>query len=195
MTPLQTAEVRAGEIRIRLSELAAVPELTDEYRAELDTLRLEYTDTERRMAALRISEPDRTPIETRSAEGTEYRQMLDRANVGTIFDDLLNHRNTSGVVAELQAHLRLQGNQIPLDLLRGAGRASGGSDGMEHRAVTPAPGQVGKDLQSIVPYVFPMSAAAFLGVAMPTVAVGEAVYPVLTATLSVGTPAENASPS
>ena len=29
MTPLQTAEVRAGEIRIRLSELAAVPELTD----------------------------------------------------------------------------------------------------------------------------------------------------------------------
>ena len=189
MTPLQTAEVRAGEIRIRLSELAAVPELTDEYRAELDTLRLEYTDTERRMAALRISEPDRTPIETRSAEGTEYRQMLARANVGTIFDDLLNHRNTSGVEAELQAHLRLAGNQIPLDLLRGAG--GGGADGMEHRAVTPAPGQVGKDLQPIIPYVFPMGAAAFLGVSQPTVGVGEAVYPVLTGTLDVGTPAEN----
>ena len=192
MTPLQTAEVRAGEIRIRLSELAAVPELTDEYRAELDTLRLEYTDTERRMAALRISEPDRTPIETRSAEGTEYRQMLARANVGTIFDDLLSHRNTSGVEAELQAHLGLKGNQIPLDLLRGAG-GGGGADGMEHRAVTPAPGQVGKDLQPIIPYVFPMGAAAFLGVSQPTVGVGEAVYPVLTGILDVGTPAENAA--
>ena len=113
MTPLQTAEVRAGEIRIRLSELAAVPELTDEYRAELDTLRLEYTDTERRMAALRISEPPRTPIETRSGAGTEYRAMLDRANVGSIYDALLNHRAVSGVEAELQEHLGLAGNQIP----------------------------------------------------------------------------------
>ena len=51
MTPLQTAEVRAGEIRIRLSELAAETELTPEYRSELDTLRLEYTDTERKLAA------------------------------------------------------------------------------------------------------------------------------------------------
>ena len=188
MTPLQTAEVRAGEIRIRLSELAAETDLTVETRAELDTLRTEYTDTERRMTALRISEPDRTPIETRSTEGTEYRAMLNRANLGTIFDDLLAHRNPSGVEAELQAHLHLGGNQIPLDMLR---RASG--DGLEHRAVTPAPGQVGQDLHPIIPYVFPMSAAAFLGVDMPSVPVGDAVYPVLTATLSVGSPAENAA--
>ena len=55
MLPLQQAEVRAGEIRIRLSELAAETELTPEYRSEMDTLRTEYQDTERRMAALRIS--------------------------------------------------------------------------------------------------------------------------------------------
>ena len=44
----------------------------------------------------------------------------------------------------------------------------------------------------IVPYIFPMSASAFLGVDQPTVPTGEAVFPVLTSELSVGTPSENA---
>ena len=107
MTPLQTAEVRAGEIRIRLAELGGMSELTEEYRAELDTLRIEYTDTEKRMAALRLSEPDRTPIVSTGAEGTEYRAMLERANVGSVYDALLNRRAVSGVEAELQEHFGL----------------------------------------------------------------------------------------
>ena len=184
MTPLQTAQVRASDIRVRLSELAAVSEVTDETRSELETLRAEYADVERRSAALLIAEPDRTPIISQTAEGTEYRAMVDKANVGTIFDDLLAHRSTSGVEAELQAALGLKGNQIPLDMLRGV---------MEERAVTPAPGQVGQNQQPIIPYVFPMGAAAFLGVSQPSVPVGDAVYSVLTGTLDVGTPAENAA--
>ena len=184
MTPLQTAQLRAGDIRIRLSELAAETELTDETRAELDTLRKEYADVERRSAALLINEPDRTPIVTNTAEGTEYRAMIARSNVGTIFDDLLAHRSTSGVEAELQTALGLTGNQIPLDMLRG---------NFEERAVTSAPGQVGQNQQPIIPYVFPQSAASFLGVAQPTVPVGEAVFSVLTGTLDVHTPAENAA--
>ena len=191
MTPLSTAEVRAGEIRIRLSELAAEADLTPEYRAEMDTLRNEYQDVERRMAALRISEPGQNPVVSATAEGNEYRAMLDRANVGNIFDALLNHQNPAGVEAELQQHLGIAGNQIPLDLLRGKGSGGGGGGGMEYRAVTPAPGQVAQNQQPIIPYVFPQSAAAFLGVDMPSVGSGEAVYPVLTGTLDVGTPAEN----
>ena len=165
-------------------------ELTEETRAELDTLRTEYTDTERRMAALKISEPDRTPIESRTSEGTEYRSMLERANVGNVYDALLNHRAVSGAEAELQQHLGLAGNQIPLDLLRSGGRGGGG---LETRAVTPGAANVGQTEMPVVPYVFPQSAAAFLGVDMPTVGVGEAVYPVLTATLSVEALAENAA--
>ena len=184
MTPLQTAQLRAGEIRIKLSELAAETDLSDETRAELDTLRKEYGDVERRAAALLISEPAPTPIVSATSEGTEYRAMVARANVGTIFDDLLSHRATSGVEAELQQHLGLAGNQIPLDMLRGH---------FEERAVTPAPGQVAQNQQTIIPYVFPMGAAAFLGVAQPTVPVGEAVFSVLTGSLDVHTPAENAA--
>ena len=191
MTPLQTAEVRAGEIRIRLSEIGGMAELTEETRAELDTLRTEYTDTERRMAALKISEPDRTPIVARTAEGTEYRSMLDRANLGAIFDVLMAHQNPTGVEAELQQHHNLGGNQIPLDMLRGHG--GGGRGRMQERAVTPGATNVGQNQQPAIPYVFPQSAAVFLGVDMPTVPVGDAVFPVLTGTLSVGTPAENAA--
>ena len=141
------------------------------------------------MASLRISQS--APIETRTgADGTEIRAMLNRANVGTIFDDLLSHRATSGVEAELQAHYHLDGNQLPLALLR---RNALDADGVEVRAVSPAPGNVGQNQQPIIPYVFPQSAAAFLGVDMPTVPAGEAVFPVLTSELVVGTPAENAA--
>ena len=190
MTPLSTAEVRAGEIRIRLSELAAEADLTPEYRSEMDTLRTEYQDVERRIAALRITEPGQNPVVSATAEGTEYREMLGKANVGTIFDDLLGHRNTSGVEAELQQHLGLAGNQIPLDMLRGHG-GGGGRGELEMRAVTPGATNVGTNQQPVIPYVFPQSAAAFLGVDMPSVGVGESVFPVLTGTLAVGTPAEN----
>ena len=193
MTPLQAAEVRAGEIRIRLSEIGGMAELTDETRAELDALRNEYTDTEKRMAALRIAEPERTPVVSKTSEGDEYRAMLERANVGSVYDALLNHRAVSGVEAELQQHLGLASNQIPLDLLRGAGSGGRGNAGLETRAVTPGATNVGQVEQPVIPYVFPQSAAAFLGVDMPTVGVGEVVYPVLTATLSVEALAENAA--
>ena len=59
--------------------------------------------------------------------------------------------------------------------------------------MTPAPSNVGQTAQEIVPYVFPQSAAAFLGVDMPTVGVGESVWPVLSGTLDVHYPAENAA--
>ena len=85
------------------------------------------------------------------------------------------------------------GNQIPLDLLRGAGGGGRGNGGLETRAVTPGAGNVGQNQQPIIPYVFPMSAAAFLGVDMPSVPAGDAVFPVLTGTLDVHTPAENAA--
>ena len=64
---------------------------------------------------------------------------------------------------------------------------------IEDRAVTPAPADVGQNQAAIIPAVFPASCAAFLGIDMPTVGVGEAVYPVLTTSADVGTPAENAA--
>ena len=190
MTPIQTLEIRAGEIRKRLADIGGMAELTDETRSELDKLKLEYADNDSRRAALVIAgDAPVTHIETRSAEGREFRALVNKANVGEIFDAALSKRSVDGASAELQKHYGLDQNQVPLALLV---RSWPDADKLETRAVTPAPGNVGQEQQTIVPYVFPMSAAMFLGVDMPTVSVGEQVYPVLTSELAVGTPAENA---
>ena len=59
--------------------------------------------------------------------------------------------------------------------------------------MTPAPGNVGQNQSAVIPGVFPMSVASFLGIDMPTVGVGEAVFPVLTKNAEVKVPAENAA--
>ena len=182
MTDYQRLQLRAGEIRARIAELATSDEPDVETRAELDTLRTEYIANEKRQGDLIVAGDVPTAIETRT-EDTELQGLITRSNVGELFDDLLNHRNTTGAMAELQQHAGIEGNQIPLAVLRG--------DALETRAVTPAPSNVAQNQSEIIPYVFPDSAAAFLGIDMPTVGVGEAVYPVLTKELDVRTPAEN----
>ena len=190
MTPIQTLEIRAGEIRTRLAEIGGMAELTDETRSELDTLKGEYGDNDSKRAAMTIAgDAPVTHVETRSAEGREFRGLLDRTNMGDIFDAAFNSRSIEGASAEIQKHYGLDANQIPLAMLV---KDWPDDDELEKRAVTPAPGNVGELLHSIVPYVFPMSSAAYLGVNMPTVPVGQAVFPVLTKELDVRTPAENA---
>ena len=112
-------------------------------------------------------------------EDRELAALTDRASAGRVFDSLLEHRATDGAERELQDHFRVASNQIPLAML-------------EVRGVTPAPANVGANQAAIVPGVFPMSAAAFLGVDMPRVPTGEAVYPVLSMNATVEALAENA---
>ena len=180
MLASQTHGLRASEIRKRLAELAAIEEMTDEQRSEIGTLRTEYRDVEVKYQAAVTAED--TPTETRSddAEGRELRSLIDGSDVGAIFAATLEHRQTDGRTAELQQHYGLGANQVPLAML-------------ETRAVTPAPSTVGADQSAIIRAVFPMSCAAFLGIDMPTVGVGEHVFPVLTKNADVGTPAENAA--
>ena len=154
----------------------------------IDTAKNEVTASEKRHQAVMVADGGNKAIEiTGTPETRELLDLEKRANVGELFDSVLSHGQPIGAMAELQQHLGLQGNQIPLALIsRFSNR--------EERAVTPAPGNVGQEQNAIIPYVFPQSAASFLGVEMPTVGVGDAIYPVLTSTLAVGTPAENAEP-
>ena len=182
MTDYQRLQLRASEIRSRLAELAKSEEPDNETRSEIETLRTEYVTNETRQSALLIAGDVPVPIETRT-EDAELQGLITRSNVGELFDDLLNHRNPTGAMAELQQHAGIEGNQVPLAMIRGE---------LETRAVSPAPSDVGQNQSEIIPYVFPDSAHAFLGIDTPTVAVGESVYPVLTKTLDVRTPAEGA---
>ena len=171
-----------SEKREALNALLAVDEMSDEQRSEMGSLttRMQHLEVEARAAILAEDVPTITTTTVTDGEDRELRSLIDRANVGNIFEATLEHRATVGPEAELQAHYRLAANAIPLALL-------------ETRAVTPAPTDVGTNMSPIIPGVFPQSCAAFLAVDMPTVGVGEAVYPVLTQNATVGTPAENAA--
>ena len=168
--------------REALNALLAVDELSDEQRAEMGTLttRMQQLEVEARAAILAEDEITITRTDVVDGEDRELRSLIGRANVGNIFEAALEHRATGGAEAELQTHYRVAANAIPLALL-------------ETRAVTPAPGQVAQNQSAILPGVFPQSCAAFMGVDMPTVPVGDAVYPVLGTNADVGKPAENAS--
>ena len=184
--------IEQSEKREALNKLVNLTDLSTEQRAEREALtkRLQAIEPELRAVlvaeaaddeALKIEADDDPNREgDDDAEAVEMRALVKRANMGAVMKASLEHRATTGAEAELQKHFRLDTNQIPLAMLRS-----------EHRAVTPAPANVGQNMAAIIPGVFPQSAAAFLGVDMPTVAVGEAVYPVLTKNAEVKTPAEN----
>ena len=168
--------------REALNALLSADELSDEQRTELGVLstRMQQLEVEARAAILAEDEITTTHTAVADGEDRELRSLVDRANVGAIFEAVIEHRSTGGAEAELQTHFGLAANAIPMALL-------------ETRAVTPAPSDVGTNQAEIIPGVFPQSCAAFLGIDMPTVGVGEAVYPVLSTNAAVAVPAENAA--
>lgn len=173
------------ELETRRRALGALLDTPEETRAadfdgQLETAKNAIKAAQTEFETMALAEPDIPEHRTNTREGAELRAMLDGANLGEAFDRIISHAMPTGAMAELQRHMGMEGNMIPLALL-------------ETRAVTPGPANVGQNQQAIIPYTFPQSAAAFLGVDMPTVGVGEAVFPVLTSTLTVGTPAENAA--
>ena len=89
---------------------------------------------------------------------------------------------SDGVIAEVQKERGLAPNDIPTEMLM-----------VEHRAVTPAPGDVGQNQSDITGFVFPQSVASFLAIQSPIVPVGDGTFPVLTSDPAAGTPAENAA--
>ena len=191
MLQSQKLALRASEIRARLNSLGG-EELTDETRSELDTLTVEYRDVESKIRAALVSEdvPAETPPE--NAETRETREVLGRANISGIFEAALSGKQPDGAEAEIQKELNLDGNAVPLSLLR---RHEGG-EGLERRTtgVTPVPasGSIGASQSEIIAAVFPEAASAFLGIPQPTVGVGERVYTVLSTSAAPGTPAKGA---
>lgn len=188
MTDLQRAQLRASEIRTRLAELGGMEALEDEHRSELDTLRNEYGDVERRIQALTIAEGAETEGASEehgggeeSSEERELRQLVDDASAGEIVHAAITGADTDGATRELQEHFGLDSHAVPLAMLE-VRAESNNTD-------APAAGSRGASQAPIIPYVFPSSVSAFLSVPQPTVPVGERVYTVLSTALSAGTPA------
>ena len=85
---------------------------------------------------------------------------------------------------EVNDHYGLGYRQIPITMLRDWAQP------LEIRARTEAPSNVQGNQDEVLDYVFPMAMASFLNVDMPTVPVGEKIYPVMSTSPTIAVPAE-----
>ena len=181
MTPSQKVALAVIETREKLNLLLVTDDRSTEQESELKSLTAKMMGLEVEARAAIAAEPSFIETVTEgSPEDIELRELASGADLGAIMTAALEHRSTAGRERELQDHFKLNSNQVPLAML-------------ESRAVTPAPSAVGESQSAIIPGVFPMSAAAFMNVDMPTVGVGEVVYPVLKTNATVHVPAKNAA--
>ena len=170
MTKKSKLAVEMSEKRQALNTLLGKDELTVDERETMSALTTRLQEIEPELRACIVEEETREIRTEGTTEGRELRELVDRASLGAIFAAVLEHRMTEGAERELQDHLGLAGNQIPLALLE-----------MRATGVTPAPADVGQNQSTIIPgRVSAVSCAAYLGVDMPRVGVGDAVFPVLT---------------
>ena len=188
MKDSQKLQLRASEIRSRLNEIAGLADdaLTPEIRTETDKLTGEYSDVELRQRASLIAEDgeakeaetlgggDDADAETRALQDLQGRTSLTRYLRGFADGEQL-----TGAERELAEHrgLSTSGNVLPWDALLPAPAPPAE---LRADAVTPAPGSGNPTNQSeIIQRVFARTAVARLGVAMPSVGVGEASYPLI----------------
>ncbi len=165
---------RQSRERQRMAELATLDELNDETRQELDDLERDTPDLERQIRAARILVDTEGEAETRTsdeldAEQRERIELRSKAMLTNYLSAAARGRMVDGAEAELSAAAGVQG--IPLELWD-VPETRQAENGRETRAVTPAPGTVGVNLDPIRPAVFANSIAPRLGIAMPRVASG-----------------------
>ena len=163
MTPAQRLQLEQSEKRQRINELLALDELTDEQRAELDTLtkRAQQIEVELRAAIVAEGEPEtrNVPADVDQRERTELRS---KASLTSYLRAALSGKQVDGAEAELNAAAGI-GDGIPIELwdvpeARTETRAD---------ATTGAPGTVGVNLDPIRPMIFANSIAPRLGSTCP----------------------------
>ena len=143
--------------------------------AELDTATkaIEPLEVQYRAAVTQEAAEDRGAARIDPAD-MAFRQLEGRVQVSRYLGAALTGSLLTGAEAELNQELRMGLAYIPHAALARPVRQD-----TEHRAVTPAPADVGANQQPIIPPVYARGDAAFIGVDMPSVAVGEAVYTIL----------------
>ena len=178
MTPsqkrLRELRERQSKERQRMAELSLLDSLDTETRAELDGIEEGTADLERQLRAAQVAvdAEDRASVIAvatgDSAEADRDRlELRSRCSVGKYL--LGAGGRQSGAEAELQQELGLNADQIPLEVWS---RPEQRSVDPETRAVTPAPGTTGINLDTLRPAVFAPSVVDKLMVEMPMVESG-----------------------
>ena len=163
--------IEISEKTEKINELRDLDERTDEQTGELDKLskRVRVARIEQRAALVVDGEKIETRAhETHDAEHQERLELRSKARLGRYISAALAGRVPDGVEAELAAAEGVPPGAIPIALWEPTERRS------EHetRAITPAPGTVGVNVDPFLPAVFSQSIAPRLGIDMPQVDTG-----------------------
>ena len=172
MSPKNKLELRASEIRSKLAELAGAEELTDEQRAEIGTLRTEYTDVETRIQAATVAgdEPTRTPVgEAGDGEAREFRELRGRVEFRNYVEAAVEKRTVVGAELELNQHFSIGAHRFPLEMLAPAE--------LEKRSTTDVDTTVMP--RRWLDRLFNASSASRIGITFESVAPGVASYPIM----------------
>ena len=175
--------LKLSEVREKINALQDVAEPTAEQSAELAALKAQHKTLEAELRSAIEAEDEEAPANG-DGESVELRQLVEKAALSDIVAATVEGRATAGATAELQQHLGMNSNAIPLELLRVDD---------EQRAAATIPSDLGRNQAAIVQPLFAAGVASYIGVATPSVPVGERTYPVLTTKPTVGAPAKGAA--
>ena len=177
MLQSQKLALRRSEVRQRLNELAGVDDLTDELRAEMDTLEGEYRDNERQTRAALIAEGDdggnRDP-EPGDAETRERLELRSRVRIGKYIGAAMAGKGATGAETEYAAACGIE-DGFPLHLIAPERETRARR---ETRA-TESDVDAGATQAGWLDRMFAGRAAARLGVTFESVAPGTATFPVV----------------
>ena len=166
MDKLIKAQLEVSEKRTALSALLDTE--TPDVDA-IETAKHEVTASEKRLQAVLVLDGGNKEVErvnAGDAEGRELRQLVSKASVGRMLTGILEEGEGEGADRELRSALGIPSDYIPLMML-------------ERRAAATFTGDEPASAQPFIGRVFPQSAAAFCGVDVQSVEVGQFVVPVL----------------
>ena len=195
MTSSQRLTLQVSEARQHLNGLIEQrnklpadkePDAESIRRMDEGTRRVQALETEYRAAiVVEAGEEEHRNETAPDSEEVERRRLLARSSVIPFIAEATDGRHVDGAESECRAAVLGDdgGNQMPIDLLLPPDEVETRSQ-TEYRAdaVTPVAAAALADgsQSSVLERIFTRSVAARLGVAMPSVAVGATVYPIMT---------------
>ena len=189
MTAAQTIQLKLSSCRQRLNELLSVETRSAEEQTEMETLTNEVSVKEPELRAALAAEDNTQEVVT-AANDPETRERLELRSKTGIADFLraaASGTSVVGAAAEYAEELKVPTvGHLPMALFaRSAPKP-------ETRAITAGPDVKGA-LQPTVPFVFERSAAASLGIMMPSVPSGQVQIPKIGTKVPSDTLAKDAS--
>ena len=187
MTILQKLQLRQSELREAINSLLGNDAKTEAEQLELEKLTGEAQGLEVELRAAIVAEPDPETTYTNTPETRERFELRAKTGIGDFLRAAAGGAAVSGAAAEYASSLGVPTTgHLPMALF---GRSTLPP---EARAITPAPAVKGA-LQPLVPFVFERSAAASLGISMPSVPSGQVQIPKITTAPPTDTLAKDAS--